>query len=107
MNKTVVVNMRKHEALITEAIAMHNYQRIDRKTKWGNPFLIGKHGSRQEVIALYKDYILHTPNLMESLPDLKGKVLGCWCVEEPIDYIRGDKYCHGEVLLELLAGLGE
>jgi hypothetical protein len=32
---------------------------------------------------------------------LKDKTLGCWCVEKPIDYVRNDKACHGEVLIEL------
>lgn len=36
---------------------------------------------------------------MHSLFELSDKVLGCWCVEKPIDYVRRDKVCHGEVLL--------
>jgi hypothetical protein len=59
---------------------------------WGNPFRIGKDGTREEVIAKYRDYVLSRPDLVAQLPELKGKVLGCWC--KPLQ-------CHGEVLAEL------
>jgi Domain of unknown function (DUF4326) len=63
--------------------------RIDRTTKWGNPFRIGEHGTREEVIAKYEEYLLATPRLLRMLPELKGKRLGCWCAPNP---------CHGDVL---------
>jgi Domain of unknown function (DUF4326) len=44
--------------------------------------------------------------LLDCLPELKGKILGCWCVKKPIDFIRKDKVCHGEVLLELVERYG-
>lgn len=28
---------------------------------WGNPFIIGRHGNREEVIAQYRQYILGKP----------------------------------------------
>lgn len=69
---------------------------IGRPGKWGNPFEIGKDGTREEVIEKYRAYILSKPILLESLPELDGKVLGCWCKPRP---------CHGDVLAELLAGI--
>lgn len=63
---------------------------------WHNPFHIGKDGTRAEVIAKYRAYILESPELMALLPTLKGKVLGCWC--KPDD-------CHGDVLVELIEGV--
>jgi len=60
--------------------------------KWGNPYLIGKHGNRQQVIEKYRQYLFSSPDLLRALPELKGKVLACWCAPEP---------CHGDVLLEL------
>ena len=66
---------------------------IGRPSKWGNPFVIGKDGNRQEVIKKYKQYVLNSPELMKSLPELKDKVLGCWCKPQA---------CHGDVLIELL-----
>ena len=65
---------------------------IGRPSKWGNPFEIGKDGSREEVIAKYYDYIMLKPELLAALPELKDKVLGCWC--SPLA-------CHGDVLAEL------
>lgn len=65
---------------------------IGRPSKWGNPFTIGKDGTREEVIAKYLEYILNNDELMDALPELKGKRLGCWCA--PL-------LCHGDVLKEL------
>jgi hypothetical protein len=63
-----------------------------RASKWRNPFVIGPDGTREEVIAKYRAWIVEQPELMAALPDLRGKDLVCWCAPEP---------CHGEVLLEL------
>ena len=65
---------------------------IGRPSKWGNPFEIGKDGDRDEVIQKYRDYVLSQPELRESLHELVGKVLGCWC---------HPKHCHGDILAEL------
>ncbi len=67
--------------------------RIDRKSKWGNPFHIGPDGTREEVIEKYREWILDQPELLEALPELRGKRLGCWCYPLP---------CHGDVLVELV-----
>lgn len=76
---------------------------IGRPSKWGNVFthlpeLSGREGmivvaSRSEAIARYREWILGQPELLADLPELKGKVLGCWC--KP-------KTCHGDVLLDLI-----
>jgi len=52
----------------------------------------------------YRKRVLSNPKLMGLLYQLKGKILGCWCVKEPIDYVREDKdkVCHGEIILGLL-----
>lgn len=64
--------------------------------KWGNPFEIGKDGTREEVIAKYQIWLYRQPELMEALPELKGKILGCWCAP---------KACHGDVLADLAANV--
>jgi hypothetical protein len=61
-----------------------------RRSKWFNPYEIGKHGSREEVILKYERYLLANEKLMAALPELRGKVLGCWC---------HPKRCHGDVLV--------
>lgn len=65
---------------------------IGRPSPWGNPFAIGPAGTRAQVIAKYRAWIVTQPHLMRRLPELKGKVLGCWCAPEA---------CHGDVLVEL------
>ena len=61
-------------------------------SKWANPFKIGKDGTQNEVIAKYEAWLKTQPGLMAALPELKGKVLGCWCAPKP---------CHGDVLARL------
>ena len=63
---------------------------VGRPTKWGNPFVIGRDGDRQEVIASYRTYIL--PRKEEIISELRGRNLRCWCA--PLA-------CHADVLLEL------
>ena len=73
---------------------------IGRPSKWGNPFSHRdgtvaefRVGSRAEAIQKYEDWIITQPNLMADLIELRGKVLGCWCVP---------KQCHGNVLSKLI-----
>ena len=70
---------------------------IGRGGKWGNPFVIGKDGTRSEVIEKYRLWIKTQPDLMNSLHELRGKVLGCWCAPDA---------CHGDVLMELINKMG-
>jgi hypothetical protein len=65
---------------------------IGRPSRWGNPFVIGRDGSRAVVIARYRDWLCSRPELLADLPALRGKRLGCFCAPEP---------CHGDVLAEL------
>jgi hypothetical protein len=65
---------------------------IDRRTRWGNPFVVGKDGDRAEVIARYEAWLMKQPHLLAGLHELRGKVLGCWCAPRP---------CHGDVLARL------
>ena len=57
-----------------------------------NPFRPGPHGSRGEVMAKYREYLLGRPDLLALLPGLRGRRLGCWCAPLP---------CHAEILAEL------
>ena len=73
---------------------------IGRGSKWGNPFSwrpsqfnIIPCASREEAIEKYRDYILDSPDLVAALPELRDKVLGCYCA--PLA-------CHGNVLAELV-----
>lgn len=79
-------------------IVFINKERFPKKSSiFANPFKVGKHGNRNEVILKYKLYIIdklkNDKKFKNELNKLKGKQLGCWCHPEP---------CHGDVLLELL-----
>jgi hypothetical protein len=50
-----------------------------RGSRWGNPFKSPDDGTREEVIAKYERWLLNQPELVAALPELRGKVLGCWC----------------------------
>lgn len=67
---------------------------IGRPSKWGNPFVIGKDGNREECIQKYKVWFLARKLAArpEDLHELKGRVLGCWC---------SPKACHGDFLAEM------
>lgn len=75
---------------------------IGRGSKWGCPYTIIKDrptlaseivDSKEEALSKYKEYVLNNPELMESLDELEGMTLGCFCKPEK---------CHGDILLELL-----
>ena len=69
---------------------------IGRPSKWGNPYSVGKDGTREEVIEKYREYIRLNPFLiLDAKKELQGKTLGCWC--KP-------KACHGDILLEIANG---
>jgi len=51
---------------------------------------------RKEIIKAYEEYLLSNEELMNSLCELKDKVLGCWCKNEG----GGGKSCHGDILVK-------
>lgn len=65
---------------------------IGRPSKWGNPFIIGRDGSRDDVITTYRTWLASSGL---NPRELAGKDLLCWCSPLP---------CHGDVLLELANG---
>jgi hypothetical protein len=66
---------------------------IGRPSKWGNPFLIGRDGTREEVVKKYEEYIRSKPALMlQAKKELAGKNLVCFC--SPLK-------CHGDILLKI------
>ena len=61
-------------------------------SKWGNPFVIGKDGTRAEVIAKYGRWLADQHMLLRSLDELRDRDLLCWCA--PLA-------CHGDLLKTL------
>ena len=69
---------------------------IGRPGKWGNPYSHKegtlaefKVANRAEALEKYEKYLLENKTLYNSLIELKGKTLGCWCF--PLK-------CHGDIL---------
>ncbi|MXY41564.1 MAG: DUF4326 domain-containing protein [Rhodospirillaceae bacterium] len=91
-----VINLKTEPRLREEfeyAQVLDNTVLIDRRTKWGNPFRIGRDGLREEVIARYREDLWRRIRAgeipLEELAELDGCWLACWC--EPLP-------CHGDVL---------
>lgn len=79
---TNVVNKKTHNPSSDDVY-------IGRPSKWGNPFIIGRDGNRDEVVDKYAEWLSEQPHLLKSLSELHGKNLVCWCSPER---------CHGDVL---------
>ena len=81
-----VVNIRDEEAA-------DNGVYIGRPSRFGNPFVIGKDGTRDEVVDRYRAWLCDQPDLVATVKrELRGKNLNCWCAP---------RRCHGDVLLEI------
>ncbi len=74
---------------------------------WGNPYshkddTVAKFKVKtiKEAIEKFKEYLLNNTELMAKLPELKGKTLGCWCVDS-----NSNGRCHGNIIAELVNNL--
>jgi hypothetical protein len=66
---------------------------VGRGSIYGNPFRIGRDGSRKECIQKYKEKILGDAAFLTFIKmNLRGKDLICFCAPLP---------CHAEVLAEI------
>ena len=85
-----------------------NTVKVDRSTKWGNPFIIGKDGTQDECIRKYRALMtggpLPTPAItaerkgyramvLLDIGELRGSNLACWC--------KAGTSCHADLLLEM------
>lgn len=73
------------------------------RSKWYNPFKIPMHGTRAQVINMYRFYITEGEgqHLLAHLEELRDKPLACWCRHDG-ETPNEDNACHGDVLLDLL-----
>lgn len=89
-----VINLRN--TVPPNGVASSDIRRIDRLTKYGNPFHLDRYGNdRALVLRMYRDHMRWVLDNLDSefLEPLRGKVLACWC--KPLA-------CHGDVIEELL-----
>ena len=95
--KSTVVNIRSEECEV------YIGRKKGEPNHFGNPFQIGKDGSRQEVIRKFREWIngIAYQNveperrqwILQNLHLLEGKKLGCYCKPQS---------CHGDVYVEIL-----
>ena len=60
-------------------------------SKWQNIYSSQQFGLAK-CLKLFEDRVRNTPELMESIPELEGMELGCWCKPN---------HCHGDILIKL------
>lgn len=88
-----------------------NTVKVDRTTRFGNPFQVGHHGKQVECVYWYVLMSCGYQPIMDNLdaqgkaikvlkaekkagyPSLRGKNLACWC--------RVGTPCHADVLLDV------
>ena len=93
--ETVVANAQSDKNLICWAEREGYAIRIDRSTRYGNPFVIGEDGTRDAVCDAFElHYLPHKPSINSRIEsgDLCGRVLICHCYPER---------CHGDCLASL------
>ncbi|WPO85429.1 DUF4326 domain-containing protein [Herbiconiux sp. KACC 21604] len=73
--------------------------RVDRNTKWGNPFRVGVNAfNRANAVDQFREMVMRPGRSFGGFreqvrTDLAGRDLACWC---PLDQPR-----HADVLLEI------
>ena len=67
--------------------------RVDRSTKWGNPFVMHTEAERDEVCRKFEDFVEQHQGIKDAIrAELRGKDLVCWCAP---------KHCHAETLMRI------
>lgn len=84
-----------------------NTVKVDRSTKWGNPFVVGqeipmipgrKVQDRRHAVSLYLGFAPQNQRLVEAArAELRGKNLACWCPKDD----PYDDCCHAAILLKI------
>lgn len=78
------------------AVPAADYVYCGRPSKWGNPYVIGPHGTRAQVLQQFRAW-WYAPEQaalrLEAVRELAGKVCGCWCHPKP---------CHVDIIAEFV-----
>lgn len=111
----IVVSIRKkkgvgkpYDVYIGRRLSMGGWDL--KESKWHNPFTVREYGNIAVVCQKYKEYVCSKPELMASIGELVGKVLGCWCREDGLCNTCGKNNeeckcikCHGDILNAIAA----
>ncbi len=66
---------------------------VGRPSRLGNQFVIGKDGTREQVVIKYKHFAVNNPEILEEIKKLPpDAILACWC--SPLD-------CHANAIMEI------
>ena len=70
---------------------------VGRPTKWGNPYQIGRDGTRDEVLRKFQKWVFAArPFLIyHAQRELRGRDLVCWCAPQR---------CHADFWLRVANG---
>lgn len=85
------VHNRHHRGAPTDAVY------VGRGTLWGNPFQIGKHGNRAQVLTKFAKFVLSDATLIElAKTKLANRDLVCSCAPQD---------CHADLWLAIANSL--
>lgn len=69
---------------------------VGRPSIWGNPFVVGRDGSREECVHQFEAYVARHPRLqLLAWERLRGRNLVCWCAP---------RACHADIWLRIANG---
>ena len=93
---TRIVNLKREPGAVANGAV-----RIDRRTVWGNPFVVGRDGTRAQVIARYRTDLWRRIRAgeiaLEEVAALNGRDLACHCaplVAPPFPFpVRPERMC--------------
>jgi hypothetical protein len=70
---------------------------IGRPSVFGNPFIVGVHGTRKQCIKQFEQYVWKSQRVLDAIRALKrNAILGCYCTPKP---------CHGTVIIAVYKSL--
>jgi hypothetical protein len=67
------------------------------KSIWHNPFKVADKETNESACKKYEDYLRNSKDLLDKLPTLAGKRLGCWCYPNQ---------CHTMIIIKLMIEKG-
>lgn len=67
-----------------------------KRGEWGNNFIIGAQGTREEVVEKHRQMLRRRPDLVAKIRrELRGRILMCYCAP---------RLCHGHTLARVADG---
>lgn len=86
-----VVNVKSGESYDVYCGRANKFYNLP-ESKWHNPFWMKNESFRDEVIIKFENYLRSRQDLLDSLYELDGKILACWCAP---------RKCHCDILIKV------